>query len=245
MTWNAGHRKDSWELLRSFDADVVLAQELPPPPPKEVGRTAYCPFADTGTRRWGTAIWVRDRPFRRLRATTSRTYDAREGIASVAEIDLTGGGVLTAVSLHAADDKISKRGLRKAFDSTPKGYAVTTMHRALSDLTGYLDDSRRSTGRDAVVLGGDLNCNLAFDEEQRNPSHALVFARVAAFGLKPVVPVIAGSTHVTITRERIPHRQIDYLYASERVKVEDRGILRTQQMEERRDHLPVWAHLSL
>ena len=27
VTWNAGHRKDSWNVLRSLDADVVLARD--------------------------------------------------------------------------------------------------------------------------------------------------------------------------------------------------------------------------
>jgi len=123
------------------------------------------------------------------------------------------------------------------------------MHRVLSDLTGYLDDPRRRRGTgkapNAVVLGGDFNCNLGFDLKQKNPSHELVFARVAAFGLTPVLPVVAGSEHTTMTRGRIPHRQLDYLYTSDRVTVQDRGILSTPHLESRKDHLPVWVHLSL
>ena len=51
-TWNAGHRKDSWDVLRCLDADVVLAQELPAPPPEERERTVDRPYAEGSKRPW-------------------------------------------------------------------------------------------------------------------------------------------------------------------------------------------------
>lgn len=244
-TWNAGHRKDSWNILRSLDADIVLAQELPAPPHGEQDRTVYSPFAQRSNRPWGTAVWIRDLSFLALNATTSQTHEPREGITAVAEVSLPTGGVLTAISIHAADERIARRAPGATAESPANGYAVTSMHRVLSDLTGYLEDPRRKRGTrraaNLMVLGGDFNCNLGFDVRQKNPSHELVFARVAGFGLAPVLPVVAGDKYTTMTRGRVPYRQLDYLYTSAPTNVANPQILSTQALQDRKDHLPVMA----
>jgi endonuclease/exonuclease/phosphatase family metal-dependent hydrolase len=123
------------------------------------------------------------------------------------------------------------------------------MHRALSDLAGYLDDPARRRGTkaqpNATVLGGDFNCSTGWDTRQGNPSHDLVFSRVAGYGLDPVFPPLPDNSHETMVRPRVPFRQLDYLYTTPSATVRDRGILHTPELEARKDHLPVWANVAL
>ncbi len=52
------------------------------------------------------------------------------------------------------------------------------LHRILSDLTPVLE--RAASG---LVLGGDLNADLGFDEKYGTKRHAIVFERIEDFGL--------------------------------------------------------------
>ena len=58
------------------------------------------------------------------------------------------------------------------------GYAVTTLHRILSDLTPLFDTSN---GR-RVVVGGDLNCSTQLAPPHRT-RHKTVFDRFVSLGL--------------------------------------------------------------
>lgn len=247
-TWNAGHRKDTWELLPRLGADIVLAQELVQPPVSEQPRTIFEAYQDPG-RPWGTGIWARELPLRRLPPSASRSDRSRSGTAAVAEIPLPNGGYLTAISVHAIDEYHDRLELGDGSQTgITKGFAVATMHRLLSDLTGYLTDHRRRGGRghklNRLVFGGDFNANPGWDERQGNRSHELVFARVAEFGLEPVLPVLADNTHETIVRDRVPFRQIDYLYTSTPSAASNPTVLRTPELERRGDHLPVLVDLG-
>ena len=162
------------------------------------------------------------------------------------------------ISIHAIDERIRPQSIGSEAPHVGKGFAVPTMHRVLSDLTGYLDRSvptvrDRKTGtkhaRSAVVLGGDLNCNPGWDIKQRNRSHELVFAHIETFGLKPTLPVLPDATHATFIRERdgktVPAPQIDHLFTSDGATVTDSAVLRSQEFTARRDHLPVLATIEL
>ncbi len=58
------------------------------------------------------------------------------------------------------------------------GYAVTTVHRILSDLTPLFDTSNGQR----VVVGGDLNCSTQLAPPHR-ARHKTVFDRFASLGL--------------------------------------------------------------
>lgn len=130
-------------------------QEAPPPPAGLARSVVFEPFP--GSRGWGTAIWSRT-PLERLEPTTSRSTPAsRPGATAAAEL-ATADGLATLISVHGVDDRIVRHVGDKASED---GDAVATMHRLLSDMTGYLDDGRRrgTSPRyraNVLVLGGDL-----------------------------------------------------------------------------------------
>lgn len=246
-TWNAGNRRGSWSDVLELPVDVALLQEMPPPPSEHADRTVFSAFSPAKPGGWGTAIWSPTLPIEEISPATSRLGPSYPGTVAAAEIRLPTGGLLTAASIHAVDEKVE---FRLGDRSRTDGYAATVMHRALCDLTGYLDDRRRRGARgyrgNITALGGDFNINPGWDGRQKNSAHRLVLDRIEDFGLRSVVPVLTDDTHATCIRRGrpIPFRQIDYLFLSENVAEVEPGILRTPELEARADHLPVIARLA-
>lgn len=182
-TWNMNHwqrkpdqRADAWAYLKNVVApDVALVQEAVPP--EDLTSSVYQPFPSTH-RQWGTAIAVFNptlqvAPIPRREVTpyleAGEIEDSQPGTSAVAEITCPDGTQLVVASVYGA--------IEKAGSGT--GYATTTVHRVLSDLTPLLDSSRQ---RRPVIMGGDLNCSTQIEGPDRAAHHAL-FARLEAFGL--------------------------------------------------------------
>jgi hypothetical protein len=243
-TFNAGNRKDAWNIILNLDVDAVLVQEAPPIAPPGTVLEEHA----RKTRRFATAIYSRHRTLRQLPATTSTEHRSHTGAACVAELELHGTQA-TLISMHCVDDPVCKRTVGQRDEgATPVSYATTTAHRLLSDLTGYLGDRRRRGGRghrnNFTVLGGDLNINPGFDARQGNRSHQIVLDRIADFGLNSAMPIHSDSTNETCVRSRIPFGQIDYLFVSNNAAISDAQTLRTPELTGRRDHLPILASVS-
>ena len=83
-----------------------------------------------------------------------------------AEVTLRDGSILTVVSLYGLIDQWS--------------YAITTLHRAVSDLTPLLVGKM---GWRRVMIGGDFNASWPCDEEYGGRSHRSFFERLQDFGL--------------------------------------------------------------
>lgn len=241
-TWNVGNRAGSWQDVAGLGCDVVLLQEAPA---GGVPEGSVFQRHQRETRRFGTAIWRRDGGLQQLPATTSAEEGCHRGAAVVAEV-VAGDAVLTLISLHFVDDRISRLTPGSRSQATSNGYAVTTAHRVLSDLTGYLDDRRRRRGRNVVVLGGDLNINPGWDQRQNNASHQLVLDRLGEFGLRSVLPIKADDSFATCVRRGrpVPHPQIDYLFVSENVRVLEAEVDASDRLVARGDHLPIVADLQ-
>lgn len=58
------------------------------------------------------------------------------------------------------------------------GYSITTLHHYLSDLTPLIDGHKGS-----IVLAGDFNADVLWDQRSKNRRHQVMFDRVEAFGL--------------------------------------------------------------
>jgi hypothetical protein len=69
-----------------------------------------------------------------------------------------------------------------------EGYAVTTMHRVLSDLTPLLD---RDLGK-RLIIGGDFNCSTQRPGRDRD-RHRNLFERFATLGLVDLLALTAGT----------------------------------------------------
>lgn len=144
VVWNMQRRSSAWDYLeRALDADVALLQEVGPPPShrphllrKEVG----------GTRRWGSAVLARHA------LTELHKISSRNTRGPVALIRHNPGAVIAAVVDVPDEEPIVVVSLYGLIDN---GYAITSVHRALSDLTPLMD----SFLRHRVIVGGDLNCS--------------------------------------------------------------------------------------
>jgi len=175
VTWNTDHwrrradeRRAAWEFLRGLQPDYALLQEAVPPRDLAADHLAYREGGIEGKAgEWGSLVVSFAGPLRvvgearspyakRARATSiHRTF---AGALAVAE-----AGVLILISAYGALDE---------------GYAVTTVHRLLSDLTPLLDSSPKSR----VVLAGDLNLSTQLAEPHR-ARHRNALERFATLGL--------------------------------------------------------------
>lgn len=167
-TWNLNCRQAALrsvgELLR---CDVALLQEVPA---GHGALSAFAPAVIDGTkRRFGTAVHSPTLPSKRL--TTVRTRGGEfplsatyPGCAVALEIVPPETRPITVISLYGA----LERGV----------YAITTVHRMLSDLTPLL----MSRAGSRVVVGGDLNCTTQLPPPWRE-LHRNLFERFRVLGL--------------------------------------------------------------
>ena len=189
LTWNMNYwqqQKDhaaAWAYLDDLDWDVALLQEAVVPVPW-TGHAVFRAAGISATRPWGSAI-VSRHPLERLETVTTR-YSS-----TPAPVDHSHRGAVAAAVIHPPKGKpitaVSVYGLIEY------GYAVTTLHRIVSDLTPLFDSSY---GR-RVVIGGDLNCSTQLAPPHR-ARHRTVFDRFASLGLVNVserrldAPVLDG-----------------------------------------------------
>lgn len=140
------------------------------------------------------------------------------------------GGV-TVYSLYALFEYVTY-----ASNGRRETYAVTTLHRVLSDLTIHLEDPSR---RALAVLGGDFNCNPKWDLKSKHPTNQVLIDRVEAYGLRSVLPIDARVQIPTFKKS-----QIDYLFAGR--GLEGEGVVDTDgPLAGLSDHRAVEADLQI
>ena len=176
MTWNLRRRPQGYAYLdEHLRPDVALLQETSPPPGR--GQTIY--RAIGGARNWGSAITSRRWPLTQITSTrgpaSKQPADlliTHPGCTAIARITPPDHEPIVLVSIYGLIDN---------------GYAHTTMHRLLSDLTPLLDSHRNKR----LILGGDLNLSTQLKETDAR-HHRPAFDRLAAFGL---IDLLASSRH--------------------------------------------------
>jgi len=162
-TWNMANRKGAWDYL--FDVikpDYALLQEA------QVidGRPGYSrwqaigensiKYGEGGRYRWGSAVWSRENELSEVPVGTFGGW--------VQAARPVGRDPLLLISIHVELDK--------------DGRSIPMLHRILSDVTPLLEQT--GTG---LVLGGDLNADMAFDEKYGSRRHAIAFERIEDLGL--------------------------------------------------------------
>lgn len=218
LTWNMARRAKAWDFLSGVLMDgsdqptVALLQEASPP--DELG-AIHRPGGIGAGRPWGSAVLGRGLVLTELDEVTTRyskhpnsLHQTWPGAVAIAVASLPGGDSVTFVSVYGVIDR---------------GYAITTMHRILSDLTPLLDSSH---GRH-VVVGGDFNCSTQLSRPHR-ARHRNLFERFETLGLVDLVASCRDSEldgcpcddepcrHVQTHRHsqsRVPW-QDDYLFAT-------------------------------
>jgi hypothetical protein len=241
VTWNLNcsfrERGDKpWRYLDSLQPHVALVQESYRPPIEgaigaELG----------GTRPWGS--WVV--PYGEvtldeilLEPVSNQTPGkggplevSHPGAFAVADAHLPVGRIVTFASVYGMLAFSVRNGMR---------YAVTTLHRTLSDLTPILDVYRTPA---QVVLAGDLNVSPQIQEPD-TAAHAAVIDRIKAFGLVDCLGQAHNGEFVRTFGKRETPFQGDWVFASPTLKCVRCEPVDTDEVWTLSDHCPVIAEFE-
>lgn len=257
VSWNMNHWQNSpaardaaWDYLYGPLAektgwDVALLQECRPRL-----SDAVCVWVPVRDLAWGTAVAVRSGTIRRIELED----DSHRGCVVATAVELDRGVRCTAVSLYGLQEQCKRvdgelHGLR---------YAVTAVHRMLSDLTPLIDHHGRRRAKCPFVAGGDLNVSTQIDPPDRR-RHREVLDRLAGLGLQDAwewalddqlatdcacadEPCRHVRTH-THRRSTRPW-QLDYVFANAAWQVDSVQTVLDDDTWSRSDHAPVSAHLA-
>jgi exonuclease III len=237
VTWNLNHafRAESaraWEFLASLRPDIALVQESRRPPIKDAVGSEI-----PGRRAWGT--WIA--PYGKVKLTEIPMVPlgtlprppgyleaSHPGAFSVAEARLPGGRGVTVASVYGMLAFKVRNGMR---------YAVTTVHRTLSDLTPILDVNRSKA---AIVLAGDLNVTPQIREPDKE-AHEAVIKRIKAFGLADCLGDAHGGEFVRTYKKHVLPWQDDWVFASKALRCLTCQPVDTEEAWALSDHCPVVA----
>ena len=220
----------AWEFLWSLSPDVALLQEVRMP---EAPSALYTEIPGRG---WGTAVVGSDRvtldPKRRIPLADepdgASIPESHRGASTVAMAHLDGASAMTVASIY---------GLHWDRQGTTR-YAVSTLHRTLSDLTPILDVKR---SKEAVVIAGDLNVSPQIAEPDR-AAHAAAIDRIKAFGLVDCLGELHDGyvqTHRHQNRRGGKPWQDDWMFASPAVELVSCEPVDTEEAWALSDHCPV------
>ncbi len=239
-TWNMGYwqhpkiHEKAWDyLFNEISPDIALVQEARPP-----GNTAFqgCIWKPVKRvsgkeEKWGSGVLTKSLPLKEL-----EFRNCHPGALVGAEVELPGNKVLSAFSLYGLLDE---------------GYATTTVHRMLSDLTFILMGKGEYKGKNRnVLLGGDLNISVQWDEKygkeaRYTHAHKLCFDRIEDFGLTSCFSKNAEYVQtLRYARSNVPW-QNDYLFTSKDLKAESCNVISDPKIFPLSDHNPVVIELSL
>lgn len=197
-------RDQAWSFLAPLAADVALLRETEQPPVPGVWRPV------TGAP-WGSAVVsstleLTEIPRSGLQDSVPKgtLAESHPGASVVAEAEIMPGRKVTFVRISGL---IRKGGL------SDTGYATTTVHRTLSDLTPVLDVHR---SKRTLVLGGDMNVTpeIPFPGAEM---HAATIERLKAFRLVDCLGAKQDGFVRTIRHRNNPAStpyQDDWIFAS-------------------------------
>lgn len=189
-TWNMNHwqrtpgeRTEAWAFLNDLSLDVALVQEALPPPGT---RAVYRSEGIGARRKWGSAVVSFGGDLVELARVTS-------GFAKQ-EMELLQTFPGSVAIAHSTEGEGSV--FISAYGLLDGGYAITTMHRVLSDITPLLD---RDLGK-RLIIGGDFNCSTQLEGRDRD-RHRNLFERFATLGL---VDLLAATADTRLPLDNCP-----------------------------------------
>lgn len=238
VTWNMAYwshknlLEEAWDyFLNNIDADFFLFQEAKPPNKIKDDKKHLVWNEIGGSRPWGSGIY-------------SKKYELQEeiiktdfkGVFSIANTSIN-NKKLTLISLYGLMEN----------DGPTKGFAITNLHRILSDLTGLFWGL--INGKRIIILGGDLNASLQIDKQQRGESHKIFFERLEDFGLKDSFKLLNKPYPLQTLRHAKSKIkwQNDYLFLSKEISKKIIGceIIYNEEIRKYSDHNPVIITLDL
>jgi exonuclease III len=233
-SWNLDYWKrtteqriNGWEyLFNNIVPDIAFLQEIRPPD-NNFKNINFLYHEIDAKRNWGTALYSKFPIQRELYFNNS--YPGSSALIA-AEINISSKLTLTVINIYGQLDS--------------RGYATTTMHHLLSDLTPILDHK----GTRNIILSGDFNVSKQFDKKHKWPAHKLVFDRIEDFELINCTQKFFSShvqTHVH-NKSKFPW-QDDYIFVSRSIEslLVACEVITSDLMLEFSDHFPVLIELDL
>lgn len=264
LVWNMGmgspsSRSDetTWsrlsELIDEWSVDVALLNEVSTSSLRDVHDAVYEVWGTRGRDRkhrdWSTAVLSRHGPTEirdaqavsyRGRKPNVRFENSRPGSWIAASVRVPEVGDVTCVSLYGLTDELSE----------------ASVHRSLSELSPLFSDPRYG---ERLLLGGDLNTSTQWPKGPHLDGDVALLERIEAYGLIDCLATrrpagrlsdcrctLDECTH-TMTRHdpNHPGLQVDYLFASAALVVDDRltkcDALPNSEWLEFSDHAPIVA----
>ncbi|MBU1198882.1 MAG: hypothetical protein KKF46_06125 [Nanoarchaeota archaeon] len=237
-TWNMAywsHKKlleEAWNyFLNEIDADFYFFQEARPSKKIQDDKTHIVWNEIGGNRPWGSGIY-------------SKRFELSEEC-----IKTEFKGVFTIANTKIEDKRVSLISLYGLMESNgaTKGYAITNLHRLLSDLTGIFNG--HVNGKRNIILGGDLNASVQLDPIQKNNSHRIFFNRLEDFNLNDCFKLT--NKEFPIQTLRHPKSKVkwqnDYFFISKSLskKLINCEILDNDNIRKFSDHNPVIITLNI
>jgi endonuclease/exonuclease/phosphatase family metal-dependent hydrolase len=263
MTWNMNlaSKRDpdtNWafldRLIEDEDIDVALLSEAVASPRTD---TLYGSRGSSGTigrdskpRDWSTAITSKYGPVEIQDAVAvnylghPRTHlpfaSSRPGAWTAAQVTLEEELTVTFISLYGLLDDL----------------ADASVHRSLSDLDALFTDPRYNK---YIVVGGDLNISTQMPEGpvRARSRSAAVFTRLRALGLAECLegkwnaarriehcPCEQGDECRHVQTKKSDKYQMDYLFASKSLTLDDCFPIEPQLWRDYSDHAPVLGRFT-
>jgi endonuclease/exonuclease/phosphatase family metal-dependent hydrolase len=220
LSWNMRRTRGkgaAWAAVDELAPDLALLQEVSQPPDIDAKRLVWQPISG---RRWGSAIYAKEG----IELTPLDIDHTYPGWVTAADARREDGSSVTVISLHAP---------------IIDGYSIAPLHHILSDLTTTLD--RR---RSHIILGGDFNASLQWDQRQPQPTHRIFFDRLLAFGLKSCLPLDGEyATYRHNKGQSFPWR-LDYIFVSAKTKIMSARIVDDDELTSLSDHNAIVTALT-
>jgi hypothetical protein len=235
VTWNMAHwshrnlNEDSWKYFsQDIGADILLFQEAYPNYSiiKE-DSTVWNEIG--GSRPWGSGIYsekfkIGEFPFK----------NSFIGSVVASEVEIKPYFNLIVISVYAM--------LETLFG---QAWSIPNLHRIFSDLTEIVANP---SYKHRVVIAGDLNASLQFDETSGNDSHRVFFNRLKEFGLHNCFEGYFDDYVQTLRHSRSAKPwQNDYFFISNKLKksLVNCEVLDNEKVREFSDHNPVFIELDI
>jgi len=238
VTWNMAYwshknlLSEVWDyFLNEIDAEFYFFQEARQPKKIQDDIEHLVWNEIGGNRPWGSGIY------------------SKKGNLNEELIKTDFKGAFSIANTFIEDKKstlISLYGLIESSGPT-KGYAITNLHKMLSDLTcifnGHID------GKRSIVLGGDLNASIQLDPTQKNNSHKIFFDRLEDFNLDDCFKL--SNKEFPVQTLRHPKSKIkwqnDYFFISKKIskKLLNCEIIDDDRIRKYSDHNPVIITLEI
>ncbi len=237
-TWNMAYWQykkyfeEVWDYyLEEIDADIIFFQEARPSKRIQNDKEHFVWNEIGGNRPWGSGVYSK-----RYKLTEEIIKTEFKGAFSIANTNIE-DKKLTFISLY---------GLMEGNGPT-KGYAITNLHRMLSDLTCIFNG--HLVGKRNIVLGGDLNASVQLDPIQKNNSQKIFFDRLEDFNLNDCFKLSNKKFPVQTLRH---HKskikwQNDYFFVSKSIskKLINCEVVDNDKVRKYSDHNPVVITLDL